>query len=273
MAIFLRELDRTPLLSADEEIRLGRLIATGRTSEPGSPLWKAGQVARNELAAANIRLAVSMAKDYLGRSVDLPDLIEEASIGIVEAARRFDPDRGVRFASYAAYWVRMKIRRAIIDTGNVIRIPGNVRDVWTEMNRGADVSESRARLADYGRHASLVYSLDGDRWTSSDGSESADPDQGSCEAMVDHSAEDVAEVIGGRELEERVRVLVSEMVKSPRSGVARMGRVLVLRYGLGDGDQMTAADVGRAIGLTPQWVREIERRGLAVLRESLGGQD
>jgi len=120
---YLREINETPLLSAEEERELAYRVQAGDPQ------------ARDHLVRANLRLVVNVARSYQGRGVDLPDLIAEGNLGLLRAAEAFDPDMQTRFSTYASFWVKQSLRRALVSTGRAIRLPSYMAQLLTEWRR------------------------------------------------------------------------------------------------------------------------------------------
>src|SRR6516162_91837 len=134
---YLREINETPLLTADEEKQLARRIRSGDAE------------AREHLVRANLRLVVNLARAYVGRGVDISDLIAEGNLGLLRAAEAFDPDMNTRFSTYAAYWIRQSIRRVVISTGKTVRVPPYMAQLLSEWKRAsADLQQQLGRPPD-----------------------------------------------------------------------------------------------------------------------------
>jgi RNA polymerase primary sigma factor len=126
VGVFLREMARYPLLNAEQEVKLGRLIAEGGA---------AGERAKRELVRANLRLVVSIAKKYLNRGVPFLDLIQEGTIGLIRAAEKFECERGYKFSTYAYWWIRQGITRAVANQGRLVRIPVHMVEKLNQVKR------------------------------------------------------------------------------------------------------------------------------------------
>src|SRR5437867_12199000 len=131
---YLREINETALLTADQEKELAYRIADG------------DQAARDQMVRANLRLVVNIARNYVGKGLDLPDLIEEGNLGLLRAVEGFDPTMNTRFSTYAGYWIKQSIKRALINTGKTIRIPAYMAQLLTEWRRAtAELQEALGR--------------------------------------------------------------------------------------------------------------------------------
>src|SRR5579885_3630559 len=131
---YLREINETPLLNAAQEKELARRI------------WEGDNAARDCMVRANLRLVVNIARNYVGKGLDLPDLIEEGNLGLLRAVEGFDPGMNTRFSTYAGYWIKQSIKRALINTGKTIRIPAYMAQLLTEWRRAtAELQEDLGR--------------------------------------------------------------------------------------------------------------------------------
>ena len=280
---YLDEVSTHGLLTAAAEVDLGRRVARGRAAAPRlagpEPVAGAerreltdavadGQAARTRFIAANLRLVVSIAKRYQGSGLALPDLIQEGNLGLMRAVDKFDPERGFKFSTYATWWIRQSVSRALADKGRTIRVPAHIVEATTTLRR------TRATL------------------TSTLGREPADEELAAAAgitvvrleelrtAMVDLRS--LAAPIGEGEgqLED---LLADEGAESPfeaaAAGAARvalqqvLGRltdreqaVLRSRFALAGGAPRTLEDVGRELGLTRERIRQIEAKALTKLR-------
>jgi len=253
---YFREISETPLLSADEERELAAAVERG---EPG---------ARNRMVAANLRLVVRIARDYLGRGMVLEDLIGEGNLGLIRAVEEFDPRFGVRFSTYAAYWIKQAIRHALINTTATIRLPAHMVGLLTKWRRAEraltrahgvaptfeeiadhlDLSPTRrelvAKALTAGRIKLESAVADEDDYWSPD--ETADADDGPW-AAVESSDERADLTRRLRALDDRERM------------------ILVHRHGLGGVAPLTLKEIGERLGITREWVRKIETRAVEKL--------
>ena len=291
--MYLKEIGNVPLLKASEEVDLAQRILEGAAAADETALLIAGgtwatmgrdeqrlirrrvadgERARRELTSANLRLVVSIAKRYVGRSVPMLDLIQEGNLGLMRAVEKFDHTKGFKFSTYATWWIRQAITRAIADQSRTIRVPVHMvesinkvvraqrammqsleRDpTLAELAEAVDLSEDK--VAEILRiNAQDPLSLDtpiGDE----DDTSMADfiPDKGA--APLDVAARKL--------LEQTIRDVLDDL--SPREA-----EVVRLRFGLVDGRPRTLEEVGREFGVTRERIRQIESKTLAKLRHPL----
>jgi RNA polymerase primary sigma factor len=249
-----------PLLSIDEERSLGRRCVAGDAD------------AIRLMVLHNLRLVISIAKRFTGAGIDLADLVQEGAIGLQRAASKFDPERGLKFSTYATWWVRQAISRYIAEHGRVIRLPVHVNDTLSKIR-----SAQRALVAALGREPTIeevadalgftpkrvaqrleasldALSLDAPRYQGKDGDAVAlSALVATAEAPLDEQA---VEAALGRDLREAVDALPDE----------RMRQVITLRYGLDNGQCRTLNEVGAHFGVTRERARQIEAEALRLLR-------
>ncbi len=285
IGLYLKEVGRVPLLTADEEVYLAKRIEKGRISrellasegrslsadERGDHRYNIedGWAAREHLITANSRLVISVAKKYMGRGVPFQDLIQEGNIGLIRAAKKFDYRRGHKFSTYATWWIRQAVTRAIADQGRTIRVPVHMGDQINKLLRvqhqltqrlGRDPSvEELAESLDVPpkkvenmiqvarRPLSLETPTD-DEEDSMLGDFIQDkdapaPDESATYNLLKEHLEEVLNTLPPREV-----------------------RILQLRYGLLDGQAYTLEEVGRKMGVTRERVRQIEAQALSRLR-------
>jgi RNA polymerase primary sigma factor len=257
---YLRQIDNTPLLSAEQERQLALRVQQGDAR------------ARDHLVRANLRLVVHLARGYPRHGVCLADLIAEGNLGLLRAVEAFDPAMNTRFSTYAIFWIRQSIRRAIVRTSRSIRLPGYVEQLLTEWRRaGARLheelgrpptdDETAARLRLSRRRLALVKKAIR--------IERALPPSG--QAGTDSSLEDLLAgdpgVAPGDCLahQEELHAVLGELDRLP----PRQAAVLRLRFGLGGGEPLTLQQVGQHLGLTRGRVRQIEREALQQLADRL----
>jgi RNA polymerase primary sigma factor len=226
-AAYLSEVGRIPLLSLEEEQQLARRVE------------KHDEEAAARMTRANLRLVVSIARRYRGNGLSLADLVQEGNQGLMHAVRKFDPDRGFRFSTYATWWIRQAIMRGIANTGRTIRIPVYL----TEKN------SDRAKL-DALRSTPLSIDMKMGHSASS---------RELIEAVANAAAADPAE-------EASATVLAHQLDMCMRVLDVRERTILRMRFGLGSGSAMTLEQVGKRLGITRERVRQLEARALERLR-------
>jgi len=261
--MWLREIGKTPLLSSDEEIRLAKRIEN-RERDPESAV-----LAKNILTEANLRLVVSIAKKYSGRGMSFPDLIQEGNIGLIRAVEKFDYRKGYKFSTYATWWIRQAITRAIADQGRTIRIPVHMVETINRLIKtqgqltqrlgrdptveeiGREMELPPERVSEIQRIAPEPLSLETPIGEEED-SHLADfvEDQ---EAMSPSEA--AANILLRREIEDALGKL------TPRER-----EVIRMRFGLDDGSPRTLEEVGRYFKVTRERIRQIEAKALKKLK-------
>jgi RNA polymerase primary sigma factor len=259
--LYLRTIGRRPLLTAAQERALGRRVRSGAAQ------------ARNELVESNLRLVVRVAGRFLGRGLELPDLVAEGNLGLIRAAEKFNPDAGCRFSTYAVWWIMQSIRRAI-ERAQLVAVPADMRahaNAWLaaaqeierhlgrpaadlEVARRLQTSRTRCnsvRAALLVRRARQV-SVEAARWADGRSLRDVLPDQSTDEARDD--ADQLAR-------QQEVQGLLAQL--DPRSV-----RILQLRFGLDGSEPLTLHQTGAIVGLTRERVRQIRRNPLQQLAEA-----
>jgi RNA polymerase primary sigma factor len=281
--IYLREIGRVPLLTAEDEVELAKAIEAGLYAEEklngGYPLlgeeradleWLAADGVRGKqrLIEANLRLVVSIAKRYIGRGLVFLDLIQEGNLGLIRAVEKFDYTRGYKFSTYATWWIRQAITRAIADQARTIRVPVHMvetinklarvqRQLHQELGREASADEIAAemgleveRVAEIQRIAQEPVSLQ-----SPIGEEESD---------LGDFIEDADAVVP---IEAAAFIMLQDQLERVLCQLAdREQRIIQLRFGLTDGHPRTLEEVGREFGVTRERIRQIESKTLAKLR-------
>ena len=281
--IYLREIGRVPLLTAEDEVELAKTIEAGLFAEEklggGFPLLGAmhsdlvllvgeGVRAKQRLIEANLRLVVSIAKRYIGRGLVFLDLIQEGNLGLIRAVEKFDYTRGYKFSTYATWWIRQAITRAIADQARTIRVPVHMvetinklarvqRQLHQELGREATTDEIAAelglepeRVAEIQRIAQEPVSLQ-----SPIGEEESDLG----DFIEDADAVVPIEAAAFIMLQDQLERVLCELAE-------REQRIIQLRFGLTDGHPRTLEEVGREFGVTRERIRQIESKTLAKLR-------
>ena len=283
IGLYLKEVGRVPLLTAVEEVELAQRIERGRLAREElakgnvnarrrtelQRLIEDGWAAREHLITANSRLVISVAKKYMGRGVPFLDLIQEGNIGLIRAAKKFDYRRGHKFSTYATWWIRQAITRAIADQGRTIRVPVHMGDQINKLLRVQHQLTQRL-----GRDPSveeLAVALDVTPQKVENMIQVARRPL-SLETPTDDEEDSVlGDFIQDEEVpapdETATYNLLREHLDSVLNGLPpREVRILQLRYGLLDGQAYTLEEVGRKMGVTRERVRQIEAQALSRLR-------
>jgi RNA polymerase primary sigma factor len=281
--IYLREIGRVPLLTAEEEVELAKSIEAGLFAEekvaraaiitPGEGtdlelLARDGVRAKQRLIEANLRLVVSIAKRYVGRGMLFLDLIQEGNLGLIRAVEKFDYTKGYKFSTYATWWIRQAITRAIADQARTIRIPVHMvetinklvrvqRQLHQDLGRepspeeiGTEMGLSAERVVEIQRVAQEPVSLQ-----SPIGEEESD---------LGDFIEDADAVVP---IEAAAFILLQDQLEDILGTLSdREQRIIQLRFGLTDGHPRTLEEVGREFGVTRERIRQIESKTLAKLR-------
>ena len=259
--LYLREIGKIPLLSAEEELALAQRVITG------------DKKAKDKMAEANMRLVVSIAKRYSGRGLDFLDLIQEGNTGLLRAVEKFDPDKGFKFSTYATWWIRQAITRAIADQARTIRIPVHMvetinkllrtqRRMTQELNREPTIDELAKTLDMEPEKIEYVIKIK--------------QDISSLDAGVGRDGDEEDSVLGDFiEDEETVspedsatNQLLKEQVADVLSSLSdREQKIVRMRFGLDTGKSHTLEEVGQEFAVTRERIRQIEAKALAKLRK------
>jgi RNA polymerase primary sigma factor len=283
IGLYLKEIGRVPLLTAAEEVSLAKRMEKAKFARErlarGSVAHKKraelqaviedGMAAREHLITANSRLVISVAKKYIGRGVPFLDLIQEGNIGLIRAAKKFDYHRGHKFSTYATWWIRQAVTRAIADQGRTIRVPVHMGDQINKMLR-----VSHQLTQDLGRDPT-TEELGGALNVTAKKVENIIQIARrplSLETPTDEEDDSVlGDFIQDEDSPEPVEIathnLLREQIQEVLNGLPpREVRILQLRYGLLDGESYTLEEVGKKMGVTRERVRQIEAQALSRLR-------
>lgn len=258
--MYLSEIGFSPLLTAEEEVMYGRLVQQGEES------------ARRRMIESNLRLVVKIARRYINRGLPLLDLIEEGNLGLIHAVEKFDPERGFRFSTYATWWIRQTIERAIMNQTRTIRLPIHIikeiniymratRSLTQQLDREPSAEEI-ANLLD--RPINDVKRMLGlnERIASVDMPMGRDGDRSLLDAIPDDNNTDPSYLLQNEDLNNVVALWLSRLSEKQREVVER-------RFGLNGHDKATLEEVGRQIGVTRERVRQIQMDALKRLRQQL----
>ncbi|MGL6077064.1 MAG: sigma-70 family RNA polymerase sigma factor [Fimbriiglobus sp.] len=258
---YLREINETSLLSADQEKELAREIAVGSTE------------ARDRMVRANLRLVVNIARGYTGKGLALQDLIEEGNLGLLRAVEGFDPVMGTRFSTYASYWIKQSIKRALVNTAKTIRIPAYMVELIAKWRRATNklndelgrppTPEEIAKLLGLPKKKLSIIKKAIRVYNSAPQSDQGGEQGWSIEEMLmdTNSKSPDDEMVESDDLK-HVMILLEKMDK-------REATVLRMRFGLDDVEPKTLKEIGESLGLTRERVRQIESEALAKLNQEL----
>ena len=283
IGLYLKEVGRVPLLTADQEVDLAQRIERGRLAREElargnvSPLRRKdlqlfiqdGWAAREHLITANSRLVISVAKKYMGRGVPFLDLIQEGNIGLIRAAKKFDYRRGHKFSTYATWWIRQAVTRAIADQGRTIRVPVHMGDQINKLLRTQHQLTQRLGRDPTVEELAVVLELSPQKV---ENMIQVARRPLSLEAPTDEEEDStLGDFIQDSDLpapdDSANFNLLREHLESVLDGLPpREVRILQLRYGLLDGQAYTLEEVGRKMGVTRERVRQIEAQALSRLR-------
>jgi RNA polymerase primary sigma factor len=260
---YLREINEVPLLTAEDERRLAGQFALG------------DQSARDQMVRANLRLVVNIARGYAGKGLALQDLIEEGNLGLLRAVEGFDPRMGTRFSTYASYWIKQSIKRALVNTAKTIRIPAYMVELlskWrratnrltTELGR-APTHEEIARVLGLAKKKLPIIKKAIRVYNATPQTEQTDQGWSLGEMLPDEGARSPDEELLTLDSLAHVKRLLETM--DPREAT-----VLKMRFGLNDQQPHTLKEIGESLGLTRERIRQIENEALLKLSDSLHGK-
>lgn len=258
--LYLREIGKIPLLTAEEELALANRVVAGEKK------------AKDEMAEANMRLVVSIAKRYSGRGLDFLDLIQEGNTGLLRAVEKFDPSKGFKFSTYATWWIRQAITRAIADQARVIRIPVHMvetinkllrtqRRMTQELNREPTIDELAKEMEMEPEKIEYVMKIK--------------QDVNSLDAAVRDDEEDsvLGDFIEDEDTKSPDEAATEQLLKEQVQGILESAlserelKIIKMRFGLEDGKNHTLEEVGHEFAVTRERIRQIEAKALAKLRK------
>lgn len=261
--IYLKEIGISPLLNAEEEIHYARLAQKGDLKS------------RNHMIQCNLRLVVKIARRYLNRGLTLLDLIEEGNLGLIRAVEKFDPERGFRFSTYATWWIRQNIERALMNQTRTIRLPIHViKELNSYLRKSREIAQS---IENEPSHEDIAKALNisptdvnkllrlNEKTLSLDTPMGEESEKPLLEALADHGSQEPANELENNNLYNRLNDCLQNLNEKQRS-------ILAQRFGLYGNEEATLEEVGQKVGLTRERVRQIQVEALKQLRQILEAQ-
>lgn len=264
LKIYLREIAKTPLLTPEEELALAERIAKGDAE------------ARAQMIRANLRLVVKIAQDYASYGLPVSDLISEGNIGLMKAVERFDPNRGGKLSTYAAWWIKQSIKRALANQSKTIRLPVHMVDKIAKVRRIAillaealgrePTDEELAEEVGLPRHKLAMIKLASQRPTSLDS------------PVNEGESTEYSEVIGDERAANPLEALADKNMYGELDGLLdlldeRERRIIDVRFGLTGATPMTLEEVGRQFGVTRERIRQLQNSAIVKMRKALRKKD
>lgn len=255
--LYLTEIGYSPLLTAEEEVHFARLAQSG------------DELGRRRMIVSNLRLVVKIARRYLNRGLSLLDLIEEGNLGLIHAVEKFDPERGFRFSTYATWWIRQTIERALMNQTRTIRLPIHVvkelnvylraaRELTQQLDHEPSAEEIARKLSIPVAAVEKMFGLN-ERVSSVDMPLGRESDKPLLESLADEQAMDPADLLQDDHLKASIGGWLDQLNRKQRE-------VIMRRFGLGGYEPSTLEEVGAEIGLTRERVRQIQVEALKAMR-------
>jgi RNA polymerase primary sigma factor len=265
LQLYLRQINESPLLTADEEKTLGRRIIND--NDPA---------ARERMVRSNLRLVVNIAKNYVNRGLSLPDLIEEGNIGLLKAVEGFDPENGCRFSTYASWWIKQAIKRALINSVQPIHIPAYMVEMMAKFKQGMRHLEDQLGRLPSTEELSAYLKMPVKKLKIikkavkayhsptqfTGGGHGGDDEMSIGDLVADMNNPPPDEAVRSLDDLRQLEELLDQIDE-------RAAKILKLRYGLEGQDPMTLKEIGQQIGLTRERVRQIEHEALRKLRDAM----
>jgi RNA polymerase primary sigma factor len=257
-------------LTAAEEVRLAMTLEAGRVPGCSALVTQQAKAAGQALSAANLRLVPRIARRYLYRGLDFADLIQEGNLGLLRAVEKFESQRGFRFSTYATWWIRQAISRALEDRGRTIRLPVHIAEALRAVRHATDRLQQEFGREPTSQEVGAAVELSADRVselvalhprpTSLDAPLAGEQELDLADLVPDRDGVDPGAAVESKEIDAALRDAVGLLE-------AREQRVLHLRFGFGDDTARSLAEVGQVLGISRERVRQLEARALTKLRE------